>query len=122
LEVLEVEDIVDHLNVGAGIRRGEMRQLGERSRRRLAAIGHRRAVEAAERAVHPFAPPAAARGFDEDARLPVRTEAAALELIEEVAVIGIRERVEVRDRWRVRRLSRHERATEATARQDTRQI
>jgi hypothetical protein len=103
LEVLQVEDVVDDLDVAARIRRRQVFQLGERARRRLAAERHRRAVEAAEGAVHPLAPPAAAGGFDEHARLPRLAEPAGLELREEIGVVWERQRVHVGDRGRGRR-------------------
>ena len=69
-EVFEIEDVVDDLDVATRMRLREVGQLVECPRRRLAPVRHRRAVETAEGAVHPLAPPAAARRFDEHARLP----------------------------------------------------
>src|ERR1019366_8053830 len=89
LEVLEVEDVIDYLDVAAGMRVRQVQQLRQRPRRRLAAIRHGRAVEAAEGAVHALAPPAAARGLDEDARLPAAGEPAAFEPGEEVGEVRI---------------------------------
>ena len=76
---------------------GQVQQFRERPGRRLAAVGHGRAVEAAERAMHPLAPPAPARSLDEHARLPVTAEAAPMELREEVGEVRIRQGVEVHD-------------------------
>ena len=96
-EVLEIENVVDDLDVAAGVSGRQVRQLVECPRGRFAAIRHRLAVEAAERAVHPLAPPAAARRFDVHARLPLIAEPAARKLIEVVGVIGVRQHVNVVD-------------------------
>ena len=68
LEVGEVQDVVRDLDVAARMALHELRQLLDGPRRRLAAVGHGAAVEPAERAVHPLAPPAAARALEEQAR------------------------------------------------------
>ena len=90
LEVGHVQDVVGHGDVATGVTLAQASQLVERSAGGLAAKGHRLAVESAERAMHPFAPPTAPRGLEEYARLPVRTEPTGLELLEVVAVVGIR--------------------------------
>ena len=82
-----------------------MRELGERSWRGLAAKRHGRAVETAERAVHPLAPPATARRLHEQAGLPFLAEGAALELIEEIAEVRIGKLVQFGDGRRSRRRS-----------------
>src|SRR5205814_3918991 len=70
VEVAHVEDVVDNLDLAARMLRHDRRQFLERALARLAPVRHRLTVEAAERAVLLLAPPAAARRFEEQARLP----------------------------------------------------
>src|SRR6185436_15342823 len=76
-------------------------ELLERARAGLAPKCHRLAVEAAEGAVLLLAPPAAARGFEEQAWLPGALEACGVEFGEEVVEVRVGERVHVPYRRRV---------------------
>src|SRR5262249_33209261 len=66
VDVAHVEDVVDASNPGHAVLPAERRDFHERAIGALAAERHRLAVETAERAVVLGAPPAAARGFDDD--------------------------------------------------------
>ena len=87
LEVLQIQDIVDDGDVASGVALSERHQLVDGASRRFAAVAHRGAVQAAERAVHPLAPPASARRFEKQRRLPRPSVLARFELREIIAEI-----------------------------------
>ena len=118
LEVGEVEDVVHDLHVRPRVARRQRRHLVERARRRFAAERHGRAVQAAEGAVHPLAPPASARRFDERARLPVGLETAAAELLEVVREVGIGQAVHIAHGIGARKPTEREILAQAAARTD----
>src|SRR5205814_7601260 len=93
VEVTHVEDVVHDLNLAARMTLDDERQLLERARPALAAELHRLAIEPAEGAVLLLAPPAAARGLEEEPGLPAALEAGRVEFGEEVVEIGVGQRV-----------------------------
>src|SRR5262245_43033557 len=89
-EISHVDDVVDGLEVEPAVALHESLDFLEDARRTLAAKGHARTVEPAERAVRLGAPPAAARGLERQPRLgeDLGGEARLGEPLEVFAVVG----------------------------------
>src|SRR5262245_5627062 len=72
--------------------------------------------------MHPLAPPAAARGLDEESRLPRRVEPALPELSEVIAVVRVGQGIEVAHRGRVRKTPAGKLGLDAGAGSDAGQV
>ena len=97
-EVAHVEDVVDGHHVPRRIAPPELVELGHHPIRALAAEVHRRAVQAAERAVRLGSPPAAPRRLDQQRRVQHGHERAAAHGGEVVVVVGRWHTVQIGER------------------------